>query len=311
MSIASQVFTLDSFADGAAGATGGVTAITVFFPLNVIRTQLQTDDTKTKERSMLEVAMKLVKEGGIQGLYKGWWGQVVALGCSNFIYFYTYQLMKAAIQKQYKRSITPAFNLVVGAAAGVINVLATTPLWMVSTQLMSQSKRKVVGVTPYKGMFDGLAQCYGAEGVAGLWKGLVPNLMLVSNPTIHFFTYERVRQVMERRSAERGYAINALEFFVMGAIAKTAATFATYPMQVAQSQLRNDRKNGKGERKYRGTLDCLIRVGADGGLYRGLFAKLWQTVLTAAFQFMTFEKLRVVVFEALTGKKLHIGHKAH
>ena len=90
-----------------------------------------------------------------------------------------------------------AFNLVVGAAAGVINVLATTPLWMVrtpllwiggrsaalpwprrrprtvrgwltplrcpcgqvSTQLMSQSKRKVVGVTPYKGMFDGLAQC--------------------------------------------------------------------------------------------------------------------------------------------------------
>ena len=27
----------------------------------------------------------------------------------------------------------------VGAAAGVINVLATTPLWMISTQLMSQA----------------------------------------------------------------------------------------------------------------------------------------------------------------------------
>ena len=45
------------------------------------------------------------------------------------------------------------------------------------------------------------------------------------------------------------------------------------------------------------------------GWFRGIFAKLWQTVLTAAFQFMTFEKLRVVVFRALTGKELQIGVK--
>jgi hypothetical protein len=35
-------------------------------------------------------------------------------------------------------------------------------------------------------------RCYKAEGVDGLWKGLVPNLALVSNPTIHFFTYGTV-----------------------------------------------------------------------------------------------------------------------
>ena len=39
-------------------------------------------------------------------------------------------------------------------------------------------------------------------------------------------------------------------------------------------------------------------------MYRGIFAKLWQTVLTAAFQFMTFEKLRVVIFKLMTGKEL-------
>jgi hypothetical protein len=37
-------------------------------------------------------------------------------------------------------------------------------------------------------------------------------------------------------------------------------------------------------------MDCLLKVwqvAGLGGLYRGMIAKLWQTVLTAAFQFMT------------------------
>lgn len=74
--------------------------------------------------------------------------------------------------------------------------------------------------------------------------------------------------------------------------------------QVAQSQLRNDRKNKDGQRKYNDTLDCLNKLYAKAGLaswFRGMGAKLWQTVLTAAFQFMTFEKLRGVVKNALVG----------
>lgn len=53
----------------------------------------------------------------------------------------------------------------------------------------------------------------------------------------------------------------------------------------------------KGEKvpyEYSGTLDVLIKVVKnDGplGLFRGIEAKLWQTVLTAAFQFTTYEKI--------------------
>jgi hypothetical protein len=66
----------------------------------------------------------------------------------------------------------------------------------------------------------------------GLWKGVGPNLMLVSNPTIHFFVYERVRIVMASTAQKRGTPLNSLEFFIMGAIAKAAATVFTYPIQV-------------------------------------------------------------------------------
>ena len=90
----------------------------------------------------------------------------------------------------------------------------------------------------------------------GMWKSVVPNLILVSNPTIHFFVYERVRIIMSRIAKRRGSALTSLEFFLMGAIAKTVATFLTYPLQVVQSQLRNDAKSAKGKQKYKGTFDC-------------------------------------------------------
>jgi len=207
-------------------------------------------------------------------------------------------------------TITPITNLAVGAVAGVINVLFTTPLWMVSTQLAVQAKngdKTAGGVKPYEGMWDGLVQCYKAEGIEGLWKGLIPNLALVSNPTIHFFTYERVRIWMVKIAEHRGTPITSFEFFLMGALAKTIATVVTYPIQIAQSHLRNDRKSADGKHKYSGTIDCLLKItktAGVAGLFRGMTAKLWQTVLTAAFQFMTYEKMRLMVFKGLTGKEL-------
>lgn len=303
-----RVFTLDSFADGCAGAAGGTSAISVFYPLNIIRTRLQTDDPGKRAKTMTQVAQGIIRDEGLLGLFTGWWGQIVALGSSNFVYFYCYNMLKVIVMKKNKRQITPLMNLAVGAVAGVINVLCTTPLWMVCTQLAVQRKKKRAGSRdrePYKGMWDGLTRCFNEEGVSGLWKGVIPNLMLVSNPTIHFFTYERVRIVMSKAAEKRGSPITSLEFFCMGALAKAIATVFTYPIQIAQSQLRNDRKDAQGNRKYSGTLDCLLKIYATAGFrgwFRGMGAKLWQTVLTAAFQFMAYENIRLLVFKGLTGK---------
>jgi hypothetical protein len=76
----------------------------------------------------------------------------------------------------------------------------------------------------------------------------------------------------------------------------------SYPIQVAQSQLRSDRRSTTGERKYKGTVDCIAkiyRIAGMGGLFRGMIAKLWQTVLTAAFQLMTYEYIRRAVITGL------------
>ena len=55
---------------------------------------------------------------------------------------------------------------------------------------------------------------------SGLYKSVVPNLALVSNPMIQFFAYERVRLAWADWARRRGYPMRSFEFFIMGAIAK-------------------------------------------------------------------------------------------
>lgn len=95
----------------------------------------------------------------------------------------------------------------------------------------------------------------------------------------------------------------------MGAFAKAVATVLTYPIQLAQSRLRAMKSQGHSKQdpnkpsyQYKGTLDVLIKVlQNDGplGLFRGMEAKLWQTVATAAFMFLTYEKIAHLIFSLM------------
>lgn len=300
-----EVFTYHNLVHAISGMVGGVTAITAFYPLNIIRLKIQVDE-HMKSESVLKVARKIAEQDGFAGLYQGWWSSVVSLGASNFVYFYTYNALKTVyknvIAKTQSTAIDPITNLVIASIAGVINVFATTPFWVAGTRLSTQGKKTTD--RPYKGVWDCLTRIAAEEGVEALWKGVGPSLVLVSNPSIQFVAYERMRGPMAKVAEKRGSPITAFEFFVMGAIAKAIATVATYPLQLAQSRLRADKgKAGNSmERNYNTTADVLVKVyKAEGvaGLFKGMEAKLWQTVLTAAFQFLTYEQTSKLVFSLL------------
>mmetsp|Transcript_9487 Transcript_9487/g.16617 ORF Transcript_9487/g.16617 Transcript_9487/m.16617 type:complete len:323 (+) Transcript_9487:54-1022(+) len=302
-----EVFTYTNLVHAVSGMTGGVIAISTFYPLNIIRIRLQVDENM-KAQSALSVAQKIIDESGVGALYQGWWSSVVSLGASNFVYFYTYNAFKTVykklIAKNDKINIDPITNLVIASTAGVINVLATTPLWVAGTRLSVQSKKADPTEKPYAGVADCLKRIVSEEGIAALWKGVGPSLILVSNPSIQFVTYERLRAPMAKLAEKRGSPITALEFFIMGAIAKAVATILTYPLQLAQSRLRADKgkAGNKKERNYKGTADVLQKIVAEQGVkgvFKGMEAKLWQTVLTAAFQFLTYEQVQKIVFKLL------------
>jgi len=75
--------------------------MTTFYPLDNIRTFLQVENKKNKSTS--QAIKEYFEERGISGLYAGLSPVLFSLACSNFIYFYSYNLIKSIVKKKTYR----------------------------------------------------------------------------------------------------------------------------------------------------------------------------------------------------------------
>uniref|UniRef100_A0A8B9CHK8 Solute carrier family 25 member 17 n=2 Tax=Anser TaxID=8842 RepID=A0A8B9CHK8_9AVES len=302
----SSVASYESLVHAVSGAVGSVTAMTVFFPLDTARLRLQVDE-KRKSKTTPAVLLEIIKEEGLLAPYRGWFPVISSLCCSNFVYFYTFNSLKTLwVKGQHS---TTGKDLVLGVVAGVANVLLTTPLWVVNTRLKLQGakfRNEDIVPTNYKGIIDAFHQIIRDEGVLALWNGTFPSLLLVFNPAIQFMFYEGFKRKLLKRQAE----LTSLDVFVIGAIAKAVATTLTYPLQTVQSILRFGRHRLNPENRTLGSLKNVFyllreRVRRFGliGLYKGLEAKLLQTVLTAALMILVYEKLTAATFTVMGLKR--------
>ncbi|XP_069005263.1 peroxisomal membrane protein PMP34 [Embiotoca jacksoni] len=286
-----------------AGAMGSVTAMTVFFPLDTAKSRLQVDEKRMSNSTPIILA-EIAKEEGLRSLYRGWFPVISSLCCSNFVYFYTFNTLKKLTASGAGRS-RPGKDLLMGVVSGVVNVILTTPMWVVNTRLKLQGvkfRNEDLHQTHYRGIFDAFSQIIANEGLGTLWNGTLPSLILVLNPAVQFMFYE----AMKRKAGKGGKKISSAEIFLIGAIAKAVATTATYPLQTVQAILRFGQYKGDGKGGVIGSLSNILfllvdRIKRHGvfGLYKGLEAKLLQTVLTAALMFVVYEKITAATFKVM------------
>ncbi|XP_023279045.1 peroxisomal membrane protein PMP34-like [Seriola lalandi dorsalis] len=307
--LAVGLLSYDTLVHAVAGAMGSVTAMTVFFPLDTAKSRLQVDE-KRKSNSTPIILAEIAKEEGLLSLYRGWFPVISSLCCSNFVYFYTFNTLKKLMASGPGKS-RPSKDLLMGVVAGVVNVVLTTPMWVVNTRLKLQGakfRNEDLQQTRYRGIFDAFSQIIANEGVGTLWNGTLPSLILVLNPAVQFMFYE----AMKRKAGKGGRKISSAQIFLIGAIAKAIATTATYPLQTVQAILRFGQYKGDGKGGVIGSLSNIFsllmdRIKKNGflGLYKGLEAKLLQTVLTAALMFVVYEKITAATFRVMgLNKKL-------
>ena len=221
-------------------------------------------------------------------------------------------------------------SLVASSLAGIINVLLTNPLWVSNLRIVKGMKSPVRRIqegginqqqqqcTVESSLFAMMEKIAKEEGIDHLWSGTWASILLVSNPVIQYFAYDQFKAALLRRRQDQQRRIpivpsssraspsfdtlSPVEAFVIGAVAKAIATVATYPIQLAQTVLRLQEKRGPEEEIRddvandgdKDTLRCLVRIYQEGGvagMYQGMNAKLLQTVLTASFMFIGYEKI--------------------
>lgn len=235
--------------------------------------------------------------------------------------------------------------LVVAAIAGSLNVLLTNPIWVLVTRMQThtQAERKIMEAKkeailretsksnstnlaalkdklaeiesikplPY-GTFNAVNEVYHEAGIKGFWKGIVPTLIMVCNPSIQFMIYETsLKHLKAKRASNKNGNTNitALEVFFLGALAKLGATVSTYPLLVVKSRLQAKQEiGGNVASRYTGTLDAImkmIRYEGLPGFYKGMSTKIVQSVFAASVLFMIKEELiKAYLFLAEESKKI-------
>lgn len=263
-----------------------------------------------KKFGLLQCLLRLHKR---HALYEGVAPVITTIFSSQFIFFYmnayVKRLLKSSMNRRQDNQSTdnPIISLLSSCIAGIGNVLLTNPLWVLNMAI-------ITGDTKTNSLFKEFWTTVDEKGWKHMWSGTWASILLVSNPVIQFFCYEQFKQsrikskmndqklmnggvFYNKRGVIQHQALDAIEAFTLGAMAKGIATLITYPLQLAQTVLRL-KDNG-----YRGTLDCLLKLLKRGGLkewYTGIRAKLLQTVLTSAFMFLTYEQILGAVQIALT-----------
>uniref|UniRef100_A0A2P2I3S3 Peroxisomal membrane protein PMP34-like n=2 Tax=Hirondellea gigas TaxID=1518452 RepID=A0A2P2I3S3_9CRUS len=299
----SGLFSYGSLVHAISGGCGSAVSMTTLYPLDIIRTRLQLQQKKPArvplqehdKDGVLAMLQHILETEGSSGLYRGLVPVVQSLYCSNFVYFYSFHGLKRA----FNPNKAVLKDLLCGMVAGIINVMTTTPLWVVNTRLKMQGVALQHQQQPhqhYNGMIDGLMKVYKLEGIGGLWAGCNSSLLLVVNPAIQFMVYEALKRYWALQSG--GADPSGLMVFMIAAASKTVATVVTYPLQLAQARQRH----GGSTKCNRGLLhlfQAILRADGPTGLFRGLRAKLLQTVLTAALMFLCYEKIAAFVFALL------------
>ncbi|KAF2073537.1 hypothetical protein CYY_005156 [Polysphondylium violaceum] len=292
-----------------AGGVAGMATIALTYPFSTVSTRLQVQQ-KQKDQQQQQITVvpyknsvdafkRIITEENWTSLYSGLKSALIGIGASSFVYYYWYSLLKSiSLKFRNKSELGTIENLAIAALAGSANVITTLPIWVVNTRLQLRSNKGIVGE------FKSIVK---EEGFGGLYKGLIPALILVSNPSVQFVSYEKLRSLWRNKSGRS--KLGALEIFFLGALAKLIAGVVTYPYLLVKSRLQSQSST---DAPYSGTFDAINKIfKSDGflGFFKGMPSKMVQTVLGAAFMFLVKEKISTYTIFCLFYLKRKLSQK--
>lgn len=288
----------DNVAHALAGAGGGIVSTTITYPLNTISMRQQVTKRKTERKeSSLAAVKSILRDEGVPGLFSGLQTAVFGIAVTQGVYYYWYEFTKSLLTKAKSTSnISVGESLMAGAAAGAATVMITNPIWLVNTRLTVKDGGKK------RTAREVILQILREDGPLAFWQGTVAALVLVINPMIQYTVFEYLKKRLEKMKV-----LGNLDFFVLGALGKLAATSITYPYITIKSRMQLKKSEDESER-YNSIMDGFNKVIAKegvAGLYKGIESKLLQSVLSASFLFMAKEALfkYAVAFLLLTGAR--------
>eukprot|EP00891_Asterochloris_glomerata_P005642 jgi/Astpho2/5642/Aster-02891 len=132
-----------------AGAAAGLAASCIRVPTEVVKQRLQSGEFT---QGAIKAIQSIVKHEGVKGLFAGYSSFIIRDLPFDALEFVAYEQLKkgyATAAQKHASDVTGWETGIIGALAGGVTGLLTTPLDVVKTRLMTQGNKQM-----YKGVFD-------------------------------------------------------------------------------------------------------------------------------------------------------------
>jgi len=222
--------TKDHFADqngkipewkrAACGALAGCCAVLTTYPLDLVKTRLTIQKEgvgadgvvyKKTYSGTWDCLTKVARDEGPTALFKGLSPTLMGVAPFEAVQFTFYNWIKdLRAEQKLKNAPTPAEGklgtfdfLALGCVAGAVAQQAAYPFDLIRKRFMAQSNAAGMLKTQYTSTLGCFQDIIKKEGVLGLYKGTLPNLLKVCPyAAIMWATYEQVKGVLENMNAE-------------------------------------------------------------------------------------------------------------
>jgi solute carrier family 25 thiamine pyrophosphate transporter 19 len=264
-------------------------------PIDVIKTRIQVQVEPIfagKYRGIIQSTKLISKEEGLIGFWRGHIpGQALSVVFS-LVNFSTFEIATKKLRQTGLIRDRKISDFVSGSIAGTFATIASMPLTVLKTRMISQGEPKI-----YANSMHAARELWRFEGASGFFRGTVPSVVQVAPYTgLVFFMYNFLN-VNWNKFIRKGkflrffllFYLDPIGTMVCGAAAGAFSKTALYPFDLIRYRLQvtpyEERSFGKAMR----LLLHVVRNEGTFGLYKGLSPSLVKVVLHSACIFSFYE----------------------
>lgn len=272
----------------AGGFAGGFEA-TLMYPTEYVKTQLQLQAADVKKGGTARFSgigncfQQTVKTKGFFGLYSGCTTLIFGSIPKAAVRFAAFQQFKSILQKP-DGTMTPPMTMLCGMLAGFGEaILAVTPVETVKTKLVHDSN----SANPkYRGLIHGVSTMIKTDGIASIYKGLVPTMAKQgANQATRFTIFSALKDLLQGPEKK---ALHPAVSFAAGSTAGAVSVYATMPFDVVKTQMQ-----GLEAAQYKNSFHCGYTVAKEGGvqaLWKGTLPRLGRVMFSGGIIFAVYEQ---------------------
>ncbi|KAI4325289.1 hypothetical protein MLD38_030701 [Melastoma candidum] len=276
-----------------AGGVGGIAGIVSGYPLDTLRTRLQSSGSG----SAVSVLRKIVRDEGSAALFRGMGAPLAAVTFQNAMVFQVYASLSRALDTSNSSQGPPSYAGVAlgGVGAGALQSFVISPVELLKVRLQlqtcgSSADRLHQNHHHHKGPLRVARTIFHREGIRGLYRGLSIT-MLRDSPShgVYFFTYEYTREQLHPNCRANGDE-SLRTMLLSGGLAGVISWIFCYPLDVVKTRLQAQSEISGF--KYNGIVDCLrksIRDDGYGVLWHGMGAAVTRAFVVNGAIFSAYE----------------------